>query len=321
MRLTEVEAYLGEVDPGSHAFRAQTRRNAMMFGPPGHLYTYFTYGMHVCANVVCSPEGIAAGACCCARARSSTGSSSRANGAARAGADADLASGPARLCVALGITLGDDGADLAAGDSGSSPRGIRSPSSRPARAPASRGRAARMPTRGGSGSRATRPCRPTSVGAARRGSGARDRTMSSAQAPAQIMLVERADDEPLARDRVVEFAEPAEALDRDDGRDDSHPRARSRRSTANRSRKPISQPPRSTSRFGPLAVSPSTTMPPCSPSLLGRWSRRGEHPDRDRVAADDAERGQEMPRTERNAGSGAGTSRLTARRNRRSRPG
>ena len=115
VRLTEVEAYLGELDPGSHAFRGQTRRNAVMFGPPGHLYTYFTYGMHVCANVVCSPAGIASAVLLragevvdgldVARVRRTT--SKR---------DADLARGPARLCVALGITLGDDGDDLATGD-------------------------------------------------------------------------------------------------------------------------------------------------------------------------------------------------------------
>jgi DNA-3-methyladenine glycosylase len=114
-RLTEVEAYMGEVDPGSHAFRGQTRRNAVMFGPPGHLYTYFTYGMHVCANVVCSPEGVASAVLLRAgevvdgieTARERRTTSKR---------DADLASGPARLCVALGITLGDDGDDLASGD-------------------------------------------------------------------------------------------------------------------------------------------------------------------------------------------------------------
>jgi DNA-3-methyladenine glycosylase len=114
VRLTEVEAYLGEVDPGSHAFRGETRRNAVMFGPPGHLYTYFTYGMHVCANVVCSPVGVASAVLLragevidgveLARERRTTSK-----------ADADLARGPARLCVALGIRLDDDGDDLATG--------------------------------------------------------------------------------------------------------------------------------------------------------------------------------------------------------------
>lgn len=114
IRLTEVEAYLGELDPGSHAFRGRTRRNAVMFGPPGHLYTYFTYGMHVCANVVCSPEGTASAVLLrageviagheLARIRRTTSRS-----------DEDLARGPARLCVALGITLGDDGDDLGTG--------------------------------------------------------------------------------------------------------------------------------------------------------------------------------------------------------------
>ncbi len=114
VRLTEVEAYLGERDPGSHAFRGRTPRNAVMYGEPGHLYTYFTYGMHVCANVVCSPEGVASAVLLRA------GEVVEGVGLARerrrtSRSDDDLARGPARLCVALGITLADGGTDLVDG--------------------------------------------------------------------------------------------------------------------------------------------------------------------------------------------------------------
>lgn len=114
IRLTEVEAYRGVgEDPGSHSFRGKRARNATMFGPPAHLYAYFTYGMHTCANIVCGPEGTSAGVLLRAGeivegadlARSRRGAAVR---------DRDLARGPARLAVALGIPLADDGASLAA---------------------------------------------------------------------------------------------------------------------------------------------------------------------------------------------------------------
>jgi DNA-3-methyladenine glycosylase len=113
VRLTEVEAYDGANDAGSHAFRGRTRRNAVMFGPPGHLYCYFTYGMHVCCNVVTGVEGVASAVLL--RAGEVVEGIELARYRRQGASDRDLARGPARLCSALGIGLGDDGADLVSG--------------------------------------------------------------------------------------------------------------------------------------------------------------------------------------------------------------
>ncbi|GAB6897981.1 DNA-3-methyladenine glycosylase [Kineosporia succinea] len=117
VRLTEVEAYLGQgEDPASHTHRGKTPRNAVMWGPPGHLYVYFTYGMHYCANLVCRPEGVSGGVLLRAgevvagldEARSRRPASRR---------DVDLARGPARLASALGLGREDDGRDVCANGS------------------------------------------------------------------------------------------------------------------------------------------------------------------------------------------------------------
>lgn len=113
VRLTEVEAYAGPDDPGSHAFRGKTRRNAVMFGPAGLLYCYFTYGMHVCANVTVGPDETPSAVLLRAGEVVEGVSAVRER---RVGAsDRDLARGPARLCRALGIQLTDDGTDLSRG--------------------------------------------------------------------------------------------------------------------------------------------------------------------------------------------------------------
>ena len=117
-RIVEVEAYRGADDPGSHGFRGMTRRNASMFGPPGHLYVYFTYGMHWCANVVAESEGVAAAVLL--RALTPLGGL-EAMYAARGPAartERDLCSGPAKLTQSLGIDGSLDGADLVTGDHG-----------------------------------------------------------------------------------------------------------------------------------------------------------------------------------------------------------
>jgi DNA-3-methyladenine glycosylase len=110
LRLVEVEAYAGPADPGSHAYRGRTARNAVMFGPPGHLYVYFTYGMHWCANVVCGPPGTPSAVLLRAGAVVDGLDVARSR---RSGiADRDLARGPARLAKTLGLTGADDGIDV-----------------------------------------------------------------------------------------------------------------------------------------------------------------------------------------------------------------
>lgn len=115
VRLTEVEAYAGPADPGSHAFRGRTQRNAVMFGPPGHAYVYFTYGMWHCLNMVCGAEGTASGVLLRAGEiiRGVELARTRRPAARR---DHELASGPARLAAALGVDRELNGADVCGGD-------------------------------------------------------------------------------------------------------------------------------------------------------------------------------------------------------------
>jgi DNA-3-methyladenine glycosylase len=110
VRLTEVEAYEGESDPGSHAFRGRTRRTEVMFGPPGRAYVYFTYGMHWCMNVVCGPNGLASAVLL--RAGEVIEGEDLARSRRPRSSGRDLARGPARLTKALGIDGTYGGVDL-----------------------------------------------------------------------------------------------------------------------------------------------------------------------------------------------------------------
>ena len=126
VELTEVEAYAGASDPASHAYRGKTARNAVMFGPPGHAYVYFTYGMHFCVNLVCLGNGSASAVLLragrviegeeLARARR-TPVPRGVPREKKAIPFRDLARGPARLCQALDIDRSLDGADVCVPDS------------------------------------------------------------------------------------------------------------------------------------------------------------------------------------------------------------
>lgn len=107
-RIVEVEAYT-EDDPASHTFRGRTPRNATMYEEPGRLYAYLSYGIHVCANVVCSPAGV--GAAVLVRAVVPVIGADVME-ARRGRGGRELANGPGKLCQALGITLDHDGIDL-----------------------------------------------------------------------------------------------------------------------------------------------------------------------------------------------------------------
>jgi DNA-3-methyladenine glycosylase len=111
VRITEVEAYDGESDPGSHAGRGRTRRNEVMYGRPGLLYSYLSHGLHHCLNVVVGPPGVA-GAVLLRAGEVVDGLDLARSRRPAARRTADLARGPGRLGAVLGLTLDDYGADL-----------------------------------------------------------------------------------------------------------------------------------------------------------------------------------------------------------------
>ncbi|MFJ6753408.1 MULTISPECIES: DNA-3-methyladenine glycosylase [unclassified Streptomyces] len=114
LRITEVEAYEGESDPGSHAYRGRTARNASMFGPPGHAYVYFIYGMWFSLNLVCGPPDHASGVLIRA-GEITAGADLAAKRRLSARNQRELAKGPARLATALEVDRSLDGTDLCAG--------------------------------------------------------------------------------------------------------------------------------------------------------------------------------------------------------------
>src|ERR1700712_3358243 len=110
VRLVEVEAYRGADDPAAHSYRGRTPRNAVMFGPAGHLYVYFVYGMHFCANITCLDEGESGGVLLRAGEVVSDLDIAR-DRRPTARRDTDLARGPARLASLLGLDRAANGLD------------------------------------------------------------------------------------------------------------------------------------------------------------------------------------------------------------------
>ena len=110
-RIVEVEAYAGSDDPASHAFRGPTPRTTVMFGSPGHLYVYRSYGVHWCANIVCRPAGEAS-AVLVRAIEPIAGLPAMWSARPKARVERDLGSGPGKLCAALGIDDRHNGSDL-----------------------------------------------------------------------------------------------------------------------------------------------------------------------------------------------------------------
>ncbi|MER5974387.1 DNA-3-methyladenine glycosylase [Streptomyces sp. NPDC002055] len=150
LRLTEVEAYNGSTDPGSHAYRGRTERNASMFGPPGHAYVYFIYGMWFSLNLVCGPVGTASGVLLRA-GEITTGAELAQKRRPAARKENELAKGPARLATALDVDRGLNGFDICAGPD--APLGVLTG------APALAGRVRNGPRTGVGGEGATHPWR------------------------------------------------------------------------------------------------------------------------------------------------------------------
>ncbi len=115
-RIVETEAYTGEDDPASHAFRGRTTRNAVMFGAAGHAYVYFTYGMHYCLNVTADVSGTAGAVLLRALEPLAGVEIMRAHG--DHGPEVRVLSGPGKIGRAFGLTLEDNGRDFTRGPLG-----------------------------------------------------------------------------------------------------------------------------------------------------------------------------------------------------------